>query len=91
MPHHGLLSIPVCRTVCALGILFVMTSSGYSAEPAKVVLLGTGTPIPDPQSSGPAVAVVVNGTAYLFDAGPGVVRRAQAAAEKHQSGSAGRT
>ncbi len=45
-------------------------------------MLGTGTPIPDPSSSGPCVAVVVNGHSYLFDAGPGVVRRAQAAAEK---------
>ena len=53
-----------------------------SAEGAKVILLGTGTPIPDPASSGPCVAVVVNGQAYLFDAGAGVVRRAQAAAEK---------
>jgi len=59
-----------------------MTSSSFSAEKAKVVLLGTGTPIPDPSSSGPAVAVVVNGQAYLFDAGAGVVRRAEAAAEK---------
>jgi ribonuclease BN (tRNA processing enzyme) len=53
-----------------------------AAELAKVIILGSGTPIPDPSSSGPCVAVVVNGQAYLFDAGPGVVRRAQAAAEK---------
>lgn len=45
----------------------------------QVVMLGTGTPIPDPDRSGPAVAVVVDGTAYLFDAGSGVVRRAAAA------------
>lgn len=53
-----------------------------SAESAKVILLGTGTPIPDPASSGPCVAVVINNQAYLFDAGAGVVRRAEAAAEK---------
>jgi ribonuclease BN (tRNA processing enzyme) len=52
-----------------------------TGEQAKVVLLGSGTPIPDPKSSGPAVAVVTNGQAYLFDAGAGVVRRAEAAAE----------
>lgn len=45
-------------------------------------MLGTGTPNPDPDRSGPAVAVVVNGTAYLVDCGPGVVRRAAAAASK---------
>jgi len=44
-----------------------------------VVLLGTGTPNPDPQRSGPAVAIVAGGTAYLVDCGPGVVRRAAAA------------
>ena len=42
----------------------------------QVVVLGTGTPNPDPERSGPAVAVVVNGTAYLVDAGAGVMRRA---------------
>jgi len=47
---------------------------------ARVVLLGTGTPIPDPERSGPSLAIVVNGASYLFDAGPGVVRRAVAAA-----------
>ena len=45
-----------------------------------LVLLGTGTPNADPERAGPAVAIVVNGTAYLVDAGVGVVRRAAAAA-----------
>jgi ribonuclease Z len=42
-------------------------------------MLGTGTPIPDPDRSGPAVAIVVDSVAYLFDAGAGVMRRAAAA------------
>jgi ribonuclease BN (tRNA processing enzyme) len=41
----------------------------------QIVLLGTGTPSPDPERSGAATAVVVNGTPYLIDFGPGVVRR----------------
>jgi ribonuclease BN (tRNA processing enzyme) len=45
----------------------------------KVVLLGTGTPVPDPERSGPATAIVVGDSAYLVDFGPGVIRRAQAA------------
>lgn len=56
------------------------------AEPAPVrpsrtqlVLLGTGTPTPDPERSGPALAVVVDDVPYLVDCGPGVVRRASAA------------
>ncbi len=42
----------------------------------RVVVLGTGTPNADPDRSGPAVAIVVGGDAYLVDAGPGIVRRA---------------
>ena len=47
----------------------------------QIVMLGTGTPGPDPVRSGPATAIVVNGTPYLVDFGPGVVRRAAAADE----------
>jgi ribonuclease BN (tRNA processing enzyme)/pimeloyl-ACP methyl ester carboxylesterase len=46
----------------------------------KVVLLGTGTPVPDPDRSGPATAIVVDDRAYLVDFGPGIVRRAESAA-----------
>jgi ribonuclease BN (tRNA processing enzyme) len=46
----------------------------------RVVLLGTGTPVPDPDRSGPATAIVVDDSAYLVDFGPGIVRRAESAA-----------
>jgi ribonuclease BN (tRNA processing enzyme) len=52
------------------------------ANRTQVVLLGTGSPPPDPRRSGPATAIVVNDTAYLVDAGPGIVRRAAAASEQ---------
>ena len=52
------------------------------ASGTQVVFLGTGTPLPDPDRAGPATAVVVQGSAYLFDAGAGVVRRATAATRK---------
>tara|TARA_B100000902_G_scaffold161443_1_gene156888 strand:- start:5208 stop:6059 length:852 start_codon:yes stop_codon:yes gene_type:complete len=42
----------------------------------KLLVLGSGTPNPDPDRSGSAYAVVVNGKSYLVDFGPGVVRRA---------------
>jgi len=45
----------------------------------KVVLLGTGTPVPDPDRSGPATAIVVDDAAYIVDMGPGLVRRAKGA------------
>ena len=44
----------------------------------KVIMLGTGTPVPTPNRSGSAVAVIVGKSSYLFDFGPGVVRRAAA-------------
>ena len=53
-----------------------------SSPTTQIVLLGTGTPGWDPDSSGPATAIVVNGTPYLIDFGPGVVRRAGAAYQK---------
>ena len=53
------------------------------AQQTALVMLGTGTPNADPDRSGPAVAVVRAGRSYLIDAGPGVVRRAAAAAALH--------
>ena len=52
---------------------------GSVPSKTKIVLLGTGTPLPDPDRSGPATAIVVNGTPYLVDFGTGVVRQAAAA------------
>lgn len=56
----------------------------FAQEPGytQLVLLGTGTPFADPERSGPSLAIVVNGNAYVVDCGPGVVRRAAAAAQK---------
>lgn len=51
-----------------------------TASRTTIVMLGTGTPIPDPDRMGPGVAIVVDSVAYLFDAGSGIVRRAAAAA-----------
>lgn len=71
-----------------LSMILLMGLLGHSASaqpinaPApttQVVMLGTGTPGPDPDRSGPATAIVVNATPYLIDFGPGVVRRAKAA------------
>jgi ribonuclease BN (tRNA processing enzyme) len=56
----------------------------FPAEAARVIILGSGTPIPDALVSGPAVAIVAGGQAYLFDAGAGVVRRAEEAADRYR-------
>jgi ribonuclease BN (tRNA processing enzyme) len=76
------------RQVFAVTLLFIFVwhsaSFGQSAPmtATQVVMLGTGTPLPDPQRSGPSTAIVVNGMPYIVDAGAGVVRRAAAARDK---------
>jgi ribonuclease Z len=62
-----------------LAALLLATVLAADSAATRVVLLGTGTPNADPDRSGPAVAIVVNGAVYLVDCGPGVVRRAEAA------------
>jgi ribonuclease BN (tRNA processing enzyme) len=74
-------------TVTALAGLAQQSASHAVSEQTprtRVVLLGTGTPVPDPDRSGPATAIVVDDTAYLVDFGPGVVRRAESAAIKRR-------
>ncbi len=78
-------------SLCATAILAIIAlpPPPLPAQPPapdpvpRVVILGTGTPNADPARSGPALAVVAGGRAYLVDAGPGVVRRAAAAAAEH--------
>ena len=50
-----------------------------AGDSAVVITLGTGTPVPNPERSGPATAIVVGSRVFLFDAGPGVMRRLAAA------------
>lgn len=51
-----------------------------ASDITQVVLLGVGNPNPVPERSGPATAIIVNGTSYIIDFGPGVMRRAALAA-----------
>ena len=70
--------MPILRLIAGLSLLVSSMAAAQSGR-TQIVMLGTGTPIPDPDRSGPAVAIVVDSVAYLFDAGTGVVRRASAA------------
>lgn len=66
--------------VAALALACAAPALRAQVPQTAVVMLGTGTPNADPDRSGPAVSVVRNGRSYLVDAGPGIVRRAAAAA-----------
>jgi len=46
----------------------------------RLIILGSGTPVPDPERAGPAYAITYGTRVFLFDAGAGVMRRAAAAA-----------
>jgi ribonuclease Z len=59
--------------------LLIFLAAVLYAQDTRVILLGTGTPNPDPDRMGPAVAVVSGDRAYIVDCGPGVVRRAEQA------------
>jgi ribonuclease BN (tRNA processing enzyme) len=76
------LFLGVAVALAAGGVGVAQEKAATASTGAQVVVLGTGNPSADPERWGPAVAVVVNGRAYLVDCGPGVVRRA-AAAEKN--------
>lgn len=51
--------------------------------PTRVVVLGTGTPVPDAFRAGSSIAVIHKGESYLFDAGAGAVRNAVIARYKY--------
>lgn len=70
------------RAVVLALLLMLAPAVAFAADTPRVVILGTGTPNADPDRSGPAVAVIAGGRAYLVDCGPGVVRRAAAAARR---------
>ncbi len=58
-------------------------SDAELAAGTRVVVLGTGTPIPDAYRAGPSIAVIHKGEAYLFDVGAGAVRNATHARYKY--------
>ena len=70
-------------------LIAIFTALAALAAPAtaktQVVMLGTGTPIPIPDRSGPGVAIVVDDTPYIVDFGPGIIRRAAAASTEYSA------
>jgi ribonuclease BN (tRNA processing enzyme) len=71
-----------CTAVALLPLLPGRSAGQEPESRTRVVMLGTGTPRPDPARAGPATAIVVDGKPYLVDAGAGVVARAAAAFDR---------
>lgn len=60
-------------------LLAAQALPGQARDTTLIVMLGTGTPRPLPDVSGPATAIVLGTRVFLVDAGPGVERRLAAA------------
>ncbi|WP_275286721.1 MBL fold metallo-hydrolase [Halomonas elongata] len=58
------------------------TASHAALANTQVVMLGTGTPVPDGERAGSSIAVIHDDEAYVFDIGAGAVERATQAAER---------
>lgn len=85
----------VIRVAAILGVVAMATPAHAQTAPRRfttthvctaaeraagcLVVLGSGTPVPDPERQGAAYAVVVGDRTFLFDAGAGVMRRVAAA------------
>ena len=59
-------------------IVSVIFFASFVSSETKLIILGAGTPNPDPERYGSGYAVVVNDDAYIVDFGPGIVRRISA-------------
>lgn len=52
-------------------------------KPTQIIVLGTGTPVPDAFRAGSSIAVIHKGESYVFDVGAGSVRHAVVARYKY--------
>jgi len=78
----------VAGALVSIGVMVMPGIVGAEEDAAsppttKVVVLGSGTPIPDPDHSGCSVAVIVGSQPYIVDFGPGVVRQLAALTPKY--------
>ncbi len=61
-----------------VNIVTILPLIDFDSDTTKLVILGSGTPIPSPFQSGCSLAIIVFDTPYIIDFGPGLVRKAAA-------------
>jgi ribonuclease Z len=83
MAGRALLHVATLAVVLTVPTQVIAVDGYEPSETTRVAFLGTGTPNADPGHSGPSAAIIVNGTPYLVDFGPGVVRQAAALATEY--------
>lgn len=70
--------------IIVIYLVTALTAAGFALDGqadeqrTRVVILGSGTPNPDPHHSGNSVAVIVDDAPYIVDFGPGLIRQAAA-------------
>ena len=81
------------RMFAVAGALLCAATMAHGQAPASpapprsaVVILGDGTPVISASRSGTSIGIVVRGTLYVFDAGPGVLQRIFEARERMNLG-----
>jgi ribonuclease BN (tRNA processing enzyme) len=74
-----LLVIGLCSTIVLDFSSYSPPASRAAGDSTVVVLLGTGTPVPDPRAAGASTAILVGERLFIVDAGAGVERRLSAA------------
>lgn len=72
--------------LAAAALLLGAASAIAASDTTSVILLGTGTPVPNHLTQGPATAVQVGDRLFVFDAGPGVMRQMEAAGLPYRGG-----
>ena len=73
--------------LCAAPMLHGQAASSPTPPTrSAVVILGDGTPVISANRSGTSIGIVVRGTLYVFDAGPGVLQRTFEARERMNLG-----
>jgi ribonuclease Z len=69
---EGIKSLTIVAFIC---LALAAPTLGFSADDFKVTLLGTGTPVPSPDTFGPSTLVEAGGQKLVFDLGRGCTIR----------------
>jgi ribonuclease BN (tRNA processing enzyme) len=73
--RHALLAGAAFTAAHSLAAQVTSRASALPAPRSAIIVLGDGTPVISADRSGTSIGIVVRGTIYIFDAGPGVIRR----------------
>lgn len=68
------IAFAIAAVCSALAVGSAHAQSSQTAR-SSIVILGDGTPVLSADRSGTSIGIAVRGTLYVFDAGPGVLRR----------------